>query len=176
MVMTFETRGMGVEYPAGLLQRPLQTAYAMSVALAGVALFYLVINQGLSRQAPSQSLQEIRAAAEKAGIAERSAIIKNLEAEMISEPLDLEILKQLSIYWAAAGDSARSEDLALILAQRSLREVEAQAMALDISLRKQDFGQALKILDGILRTKEKSQKTLFQCHFFWRQADKEQFA
>ena len=58
--------------------------------------------------------------------------------------------------WAAYGDNARSDALVLVLAERSFRDVEAQALALDISLKQQDYGQSIRILDAVLRTNEKN--------------------
>ena len=129
--------------------------------MLGAALFYLVVNQHVNRQASVPGLQEIVAAANMSNDAERDDIIRGLEDDLTSEPLDGGYLKKLAIYAKAAGDASRSEALALIVARRSFRDVEAQALALDISLRKQDYGESMRILDAVLRTQERSQEKLF---------------
>ena len=161
MVAAFETYRTRTEPSASLRPRLLQRAYLLLVALLGVSLFFLVINQQVSKPVPFLNLQEIKTSADKLTDAERHSIIQGLEADLVSEPLDLQILKKLALYWTASSERARSDALALILAQRSFRDVEAQALALDISLKKQDYGQSIRILDAILRTKEKSQAALF---------------
>jgi hypothetical protein len=161
MVKTFEIDGTRIADCARLRPGLLQVAYLFFIALLGASLFYLVLNRQESRIAPRFALQDIKVSADKLTNADRLANIRGLEADLVSEPLDLEALKKLVIYWAAAGESARSDGLALILAQRSFRDVEVQAMALDISLRKQDYGQAVHILDAVLRTQGKSQGVLF---------------
>jgi hypothetical protein len=141
--------------------RLLQEAYLPFIFLLGAVLFYLVINQHVSKPGPFPNLLEIRAIADKLSIAERGGTIGRLEGDLVSEPLDSSVLKKLVIYWSASGDGTRSDVLALIAAQRSLRDVESQALALDISLRKQDYAQSVRILDAVLRTQGKSQATLF---------------
>ncbi|HEX7109230.1 MAG TPA: hypothetical protein VF224_08315 [Aestuariivirga sp.] len=141
--------------------RLLQGAYFPFIFLLGAILLYLIINQYVSKPGPSPNLLEVKAIADKLSIAERVSIIRNLEGELVSEPLDSSVLKQLTIYWSASGDSTRSDALALITAQRSLRDVEAQALALNISLRKQDYAQSVRILDAVLRTRGKSQAAIF---------------
>ena len=161
MVMASEADRTRPEHFAGLRLRLLQGVYLFLVALLGVALIYLVMNQGLSKSGPSLNLQEIKSVADKFGNSERGAIIHDLESDLVSEPLDVQILKKLAIYWAAYGDNARSDALVLVLAERSFRDVEAQALALDISLKQQDYGQSIRILDAVLRTNEKNQGALF---------------
>lgn len=129
--------------------------------LLGAALFYLIINQHVNRPGPSPSLQEIQAAADKSNNAGRDGVIRSLEGELVSEPLDSVHLKKLAVYAKASGNGARSDALALIAAQRSLRDVEAQALALDIFLRKQDYARSVRILDAVLRTRGKGQAALF---------------
>jgi hypothetical protein len=141
--------------------RLLQGAYLPFIFLLGAVLFYFVINQHVSKPGPFSSLLEIKAAADKLSIAERGGTIRRLEGELVSEPLDSSVLKKLAIYWNASGDGTRSDALALIAARNSLRDVESQALALDISLRKQDYAQSVRILDAVLRTQGKSQATLF---------------
>lgn len=136
-------------------------AYLPFIFLLGAVLFYLVINQHVSKPGPFSSLLEIKATADKLSIAERGGTVGRLEGELVSEPLDSSVLKKLAIYWSASGVGTRSDALALITAQRSLRDVEAQALALDISLRKQDYAQSVRILDAVLRTQGKNQAELF---------------
>ena len=161
MAEAFETDRTGIEPSASLRQRLLQGAYLLFVALLGASLFYLVINQQAGKPGPSLNLEEIKTSADRLTDAERDSIIQALEADMVSEPLDLQILKKLVLFWTASGERARSDALALILSQRSFRDIEAQALALDISLKKQDYSQSIRILDAILRTKEKTQTALF---------------
>jgi hypothetical protein len=158
MATAFEIDGTRIAQSVALPLRLLQGVYLFFVVLFGATLFYRVMNQQESRMASPLNLQEIKTSADELGDAERGNIIRRLEAELVSEPLDLQTLKKLVIYWAASGERARSDALALILAQRSFRDVEVQALALDIALRKQDYGQAARILDVVLRTKEKSQE------------------
>lgn len=141
--------------------RLLHEAYLPFIFLLGTVLFYLVINQHVSKPGPIPNLLEIVAIADKLSIAERGGAIRRLEGELVSEPLDSSILKKLAIYWSASGDGTRSDALALIAAQRSLRDVESQTLALDTSLRKQDYVQSVQILDAVLRTQGKSRATLF---------------
>ena len=161
MVMAFATGRTEFEYPAQVRMRPQRGIYNFFVALLGISLIYLVMSRGLSERDSMLGLQEIKAAAARQGIAERRTTILSLERELANEPLDAEVLKKLSSYWAASGDKTRGDGLALILARRSFRDAEAQALALDISLRQQDYGRSISILDGILRTKEKTLGTLF---------------
>jgi hypothetical protein len=157
MVVAIERGSTRFERFTGLLQG----LYLCFVALLGALLFYLVINEEVSRIAPALTLQEIKLSADRLGNAERTGIIGSLEADLGSEPLNLEAIKKLVIYWAAAGETAKSDRLALALAQRSFRDVEAQALALDISLAKRDYARAIHIMDAVLRTKPKSKEFLF---------------
>ena len=139
----------------------LQCAYLSAVALLASLLLYLVWGQQASKAIPHVSVQESKVFAGRLSNDDRTQTIRELESDLILEPLNLETLKKLVIYWAAAGEGARSDRLALILAQRSFRDIEVQAMALDIALQHQDHGQAVRILDRILRTKTGSEGRLF---------------
>jgi hypothetical protein len=139
----------------------LQCAYLFAVTLLASLLLYLVWGQQANRAIPHISVQESKVSAGRLSNNDRAQVIRELESDLISEPLNLETLKKLVIYWAAAGERARSDRLALILAQRSFRDIEVQAMALDIALQHQDHGQAVRILDRILRTKAGSEERLF---------------
>jgi hypothetical protein len=161
MVVAIERGSTRFERSIGLRAGLLQGIYLCFVALLGALLFYLVINQEVSRIAPAPGLQEIKVSADRLGNAERVGIIRRLEADLGSEPLNLETIKKLVIYWAAAGETSRSDGLALVLAQRSFRDVEAQALALDSSLKKRDYAQSIRIMDAVLRTKPKSREFLF---------------
>ena len=161
MAMALEIDSTCIAPSAASGSRLLKGIYLFFVALIGIFLFYLVINQRVNTSGPNFTLQEIKASADKLDNAERGSIVRDLETNLVSEPLDLQVLKKLAIYFAASGEGARSDALALILAQRSFRDVEAQALALDISVKNHDYGQSIAILDGLLRTKEKSQGVLF---------------
>lgn len=161
MVVAVERGSTGFGASMGLRAGLLQGLYLSFVTLLSALLLYLVINQQVSRIAPTLTLQEIKVSADRLGNAERAGIIRSLEADLASEPLNLETIKKLVIYWAAMGETAKSDRLALALAQRSFRDVEAQALALDISLTKRDYAQAIHIVDAVLRTKPKSREFLF---------------
>ena len=161
MVVAIERVSTGFERSIGLHAGLLQGTYLCFVALLGALLLYLVVNQQVSRIAPALTLQEIKASADRLGNAERVGIIRGLEADLGSEPLNLETIKNLVIHWAAAGETAKSDGFALVLAQRSFRDAEAQALALDISLKKRDYAQSIRIVDAVLRTKPKSREFLF---------------
>ena len=139
----------------------LQWAYLFTVALLANLLLYLVWGQHANRAVPHVAVQDSKVSAGGLGDDGRARVIRELESRLVSEPLNLETLKKLVIYWAAAGERARSGRLALILAQRSFRDAEVQALALDIALQHQDHRQAVRILDRILRTKTGSEKHLF---------------
>ncbi|MGB8315214.1 MAG: hypothetical protein WCE69_12105 [Aestuariivirga sp.] len=139
----------------------LQWAYHFALALLASLLLYLVWGQQADRAIPHVSTQESKASAGKLSNDDRAQVIRQLESDLIPEPLNLETLKKLVIYWAAAGARARSDRLTLILAQRSFRDIEVQAMALGVALQHQDHGQAVRILDRILRTKTGSEESLF---------------
>ncbi len=83
--------------------------------------------------------------------------IKNLIArergKLAAEPLDRASLLNLAVLFELNGEKDISNQVAVLAANRSLRDLAAQSAALNLSLNKSDYVDAMRRIDGLLRSR-----------------------
>jgi hypothetical protein len=78
-----------------------------------------------------------------------------------AEPLDRKALQSLVVLEDIGGERAKSENIALALAELGRRNPVAQLAAIQIELTKKDYAQAYDRIDGLLRARPELSKQLF---------------
>jgi hypothetical protein len=85
-------------------------------------------------------------------VAERQVLMMRERQRLVDAPLDRSALLNLSVLFALDGDTSKSNELAVLAANRSLRDLPAQAAAMQLLLDAKQYSQALVKLDGFLRS------------------------
>ena len=84
--------------------------------------------------------------------AERSALISRERIHFFNEPLDRNSLLNLGILYGLDGNTQKGNDVLLRVANRSSRDIGAQTTAINISLARKDYADALNRMDGLIRS------------------------
>jgi hypothetical protein len=94
--------------------------------------------------------------------AEFDSLMAHQQARLAAEPLDHTAMKNLTLLLQASGDKARADEAAVLTAKSSLRDAQAQVLALPIMLNRGDIAQSLTSMDAIARTQPKVAEPVFK--------------
>jgi hypothetical protein len=83
---------------------------------------------------------------------ERQALMVRERQRLVDAPLDRSALLNLSVLFALEGNASKSNELAVLAANRSLRDLPSQAAAMQLLLDAKQYSQALVKFDGVLRS------------------------
>ena len=92
---------------------------------------------------------------------ERRALIAREKSRLLNEPLDRSSLFNLGVLYGLEGDAQKSNDVALQAANRSFRDLGAQTVAINLSLARNNYVDALNRMDGLLRSRPEFSKDYF---------------
>ena len=92
---------------------------------------------------------------------ERRALIAREKSRLLNEPLDRSSLFNLGVLYGLEGDAQKSNDVALQAANRSFRDLGAQNVAINHSLARSNFVDALNRMDGLLRSRPEFAENYF---------------
>lgn len=120
---------------------------------------YLDQNKLLREQEQVQTLDPATAAS--LSTEDRLSRIEQMKARFASNPLDNDALTSLSLLFAAAGDQAKADQMALAAARLTMRNETAQLLALDTKMKQGDFASALASIDGLIRSSPDLSQGLF---------------
>jgi hypothetical protein len=95
---------------------------------------------------------KVSVALQNLSVTERQALMTRERQRLVDAPLDRSALLNLSVLFALDGDTSKSNELAVLAANRSLRDLPAQAAAMQLLLDAKQYPQALLKLDGVLRS------------------------
>lgn len=104
---------------------------------------------------------ELRAELQSLSEADRNARLDSARDRLAGDALDRQALSEIAAALAGSGQLQPAENLSLLLAERSLRDVAAQEQALRILLQQRRFAEALNVIDGLIRSRPKLAETLF---------------
>jgi hypothetical protein len=134
----------------------------------GFVVCVLMILSGIQHAGDRQGLvpgvtapAQIFAALQKLSSVERNMLIVREKERLVRAPLDRSALMNLSILSAAENDTKQSDALALLAANRSLRDIAAQISAMGLLFNQKDYAGAFYRLDGVLRAQPERAKELF---------------
>lgn len=139
--------------------------YAMALAMVGYMVWLVPGNYHeieVSRivpadTAPENVLDYIKGFSKE----ERGALIARERSNFYAEPLDRSSLLNLGLLIGLDGDTEKSNALALQVANRSFRDIAAQSTAINLSLAKKNFSDAIFHMDGLLRSRPELAKNFY---------------
>lgn len=150
--------------------------FASALALAawgGLLAFQSYSNQRADAEATEAPDLVDPATAAAVTKAERDTRIEKLRLEIARNPLDDDALTQLSLLLGANGQQSEADRLALLASERSIRNITAQLLALDINTKKGELDLVLKGIDGLVRSNPGISEQLFDQLFALALASKD---
>lgn len=91
----------------------------------------------------------------------RARRIDELRKTLQENPLNTYVMTELAILLGANGDSERAEKVAILAAGMAKRNIGAQLMALDATVKKGDVAAILTSIDGLVRSSPELSPSLF---------------
>jgi hypothetical protein len=110
---------------------------------------------------PSVTIDKLPDALKALPPPQRQQLIAREQDALARDSLDRDALINLSLLYGADGQQKRAEDLAIAAANRALRDSKAQAVALQLQLKRGDVEGALYRIDALLRTTPDAKDQLF---------------